>query len=266
MESKRLGLCNKSIFVVPNHIIEQFATEFLQLYPSANILVATKKDFATANRKKFCSRIATGDFDAVIIGHSQFERIPMSIDRQQELIVNQIDDILNAIDEAKRDKAENFTIKQMERTRKSLESKLEKLNSQTRKDDVINFEQLGVDKMFVDEAHNYKNLFLYTKMHNVGGISQTDAQKSSDLYMKCRYLDEITGGRGTVFATGTPVSNSMVELYTMQRYLQYGDLVKMGLENFDNWASIFGETVTAMELNVMKMFDRKNKAEYQKVA
>lgn len=249
MESKRLGLCNKSIFVVPNHIIEQFAAEFLQLYPSANILVATKKDFATANRKKFCSRIATGDFDAVIIGHSQFERIPMSIDRQQELIVNQIDDIINAIDEAKRDKAENFTIKQMERTRKSLESKLEKLNSQTRKDDVINFEQLGVDKMFVDEAHNYKNLFLYTKMHNVGGISQTDAQKSSDLYMKCRYLDEITGGRGTVFATGTPVSNSMVELYTMQRYLQYDDLVKMGLENFDNWASIFGETVTAMELS-----------------
>ena len=249
MESKRLGLCNKSIFVVPNHIIEQFASEFLQLYPSANILVATKKDFTTANRKKFCSRIATGDFDAVIIGHSQFERIPMSIERQQELIENQISDILNAIDEAKRSKAENFTIKQMERTRKALESKLEKLNSQERKDDVINFEQLGVDKLFVDEAHNYKNLFLYTKMHNVGGISQTDAQKSSDLYMKCRYLDEITGGKGIVFATGTPVSNSMVELYTMQRYLQYGDLVNMGLEHFDNWASIFGETVTAMELS-----------------
>ena len=249
MESKRLGLCNKSIFVVPNHIIEQFAAEFLQLYPSANIMVATKKDFATANRKKFCSRIATGDFDAVIIGHSQFEKIPMSIERQRQLIENQIFDILTGIDEAKRSKAENFTIKQMEKTRKALESKLEKLNSQERKDDVINFEQLGVDKLFVDEAHNYKNLFLYTKMHNVGGISQTDAQKSSDLYMKCRYLDEITGGKGIVFATGTPVSNSMVELYTMQRYLQYGDLVKMGLENFDNWASIFGETVTAMELS-----------------
>ena len=249
MESKRLGLCNKSIFVVPNHIIEQFASEFLQLYPSANILVATKKDFTTANRKKFCSRIATGDFDAVIIGHSQFERIPMSLERQQELMEKQISDIVNAIDEAKRSKAENFTIKQMERTRKALESKLEKLNSQDRKDDVINFEQLGVDKLFVDEAHNYKNLFLYTKMHNVGGISQTDAQKSSDLYMKCRYLDEITGSKGIVFATGTPVSNSMVELYTMQRYLQYGDLAKMGLEHFDNWASIFGETVTAMELS-----------------
>ena len=249
MESKRLGLCNKSIFVVPNHIIEQFAAEFLQLYPSANIMVTTKKDFATANRKKFCSRIATGDFDAVIIGHSQFEKIPMSIERQRQLIENQIFDILTGIDEAKRSKAENFTIKQMEKTRKALESKLEKLNSQERKDDVINFEQLGVDKLFVDEAHNYKNLFLYTKMHNVGGISQTDAQKSSDLYMKCRYLDEITGGKGIVFATGTPVSNSMVELYTMQRYLQYGDLVKMGLENFDNWASIFGETVTAMELS-----------------
>ena len=249
MESKRLGLCNKSIFVVPNHIIEQFAAEFLQLYPSANIMVATKKDFATANRKKFCSRIATGDFDAVIIGHSQFEKIPMSIEKQRQLIENQIFDILTGIDEAKRSKAENFTIKQMEKTRKALESKLEKLNSQERKDDVINFEQLGVDKLFVDEAHNYKNLFLYTKMHNVGGISQTDAQKSSDLYMKCRYLDEITGGKGIVFATGTPVSNSMVELYTMQRYLQYGDLVKMGLENFDNWASIFGETVTAMELS-----------------
>lgn len=249
MESKRLGLCNKSIFVVPNHIIEQFAAEFLQLYPSANIMVATKKDFATANRKKFCSRIATGDFDAVIIGHSQFEKIPMSIERQQLLIEKQISDIMVGIAEAKRNKAENFTIKQMEKTRKSLESKLEKLNSQERKDDVINFEQLGIDKIFVDEAHNYKNLFLYTKMHNVGGISQTDAQKSSDLYMKCRYMDEITDGKGVVFATGTPVSNSMVELYTMQRYLQYNDLVKMGLENFDNWASIFGETVTAMELS-----------------
>ena len=249
MESKRLGLCNKSLFVVPNHIIEQFAGEFLQLYPSANILVATKKDFATANRKKFCSRIATGDFDAVIIGHSQFERIPMSAERQQELIENQIADILNAIEEAKRSNAENFTIKQMEKTRKSLQNKLEKLHSQERKDDVINFEQLGIDKIFVDEAHNYKNLFHYTKMHNVGGISQTDAQKSSDLFLKCRYLDEMTGGKGVVFATGTPVSNSMVELYTMQKYLQYSDLAKMGLSEFDNWASIFGETVTAMELS-----------------
>ena len=249
MESKRLGLCNKSVFVVPNHIIEQFASEFLQLYPSANILVATKKDFATANRKKFCSRIATGDFDAVIIGHSQFEKIPMSIERQQQLLEKQILDILNSIDEAKRNKAENFTIKQMEKARKNLLNKLEKLNKQERKDNVINFEQLGIDKIFVDEAHNYKNLFLYTKMHNVGGIGQTDAQKSSDLFMKCQYLDEITGGKGTVFATGTPVSNTMVELYTMQRYLQYSDLVKMGLSNFDDWASIFGETVTAMELS-----------------
>ena len=249
MESKRLGLCNKPIFVVPNHIIEQFASEFLQLYPSANIMVATKKDFATANRKKFCSRIATGDFDAVIIGHSQFEKIPMSIERQQQLLEKQISDILNSIDEAKRNKAENFTIKQMEKARKNLLNKLEKLNNQERKDNVINFEQLGIDKMFVDEAHNYKNLFLYTKMHNVGGIAQTEAQKSSDLFMKCQYLDEITDGRGTVFATGTPVSNSMVELYTMQRYLQYSDLVEMGLVNFDDWASIFGETVTAMELS-----------------
>jgi len=249
MESKRLGLSNKSLFVVPNHIIEQFASEFLQLYPSANIMVATKKDFTAANRKKFCSRIATGDFDAVIIGHSQFERIPMSIERQQILLEDQITSILSAIEDAKRDRAENFTVKQMEKTRKSLEAKIEKLNKQERKDDVVNFEQLGVDKLFVDEAHNYKNLFLYTKMHNVSGIAQTDAQKSSDMFMKCRYLDEITGGKGIVFATGTPVSNSMVELYTMQRYLQYGDLVKLGLENFDNWASIFGETVTTMELN-----------------
>lgn len=249
MESKRLGLSNKSLFVVPNHIIEQFASEFLQLYPSANIMVATKKDFTAANRKKFCSRIATGDFDAVIIGHSQFERIPMSIERQQILLEDQITSILSAIEDAKRDRAENFTVKQMEKTRKSLEAKIEKLNKQERKDDVVNFEQLGVDKLFVDEAHNYKNLFLYTKMHNVSGIAQTDAQKSSDMFMKCRYLDEITGGKGIIFATGTPVSNSMVELYTMQRYLQYGDLVKLGLENFDNWASIFGETVTTMELN-----------------
>ena len=249
MESKRLGLCNKSLFVVPNHIIEQFASEFLQLYPSANIMVATKKDFATANRKKFCSRIATGDFDAVIIGHSQFEKIPMSEERQEHLIRNQINSILDAIDEAKRDKAENFTIKQMEKSKRKLEDRLAKLNKRDRKDDVVTFEQLGVDKLFVDEAHGFKNLFLYTKMHNVGGIAQTEAQKSSDLFMKCRYMDEITGGRGVVFATGTPVSNSMVELYTMQRYLQYDDLVKAGLENFDNWASIFGETITAIELD-----------------
>lgn len=249
MESKRLGLCNKSIFVVPNHIIEQFASEFLQLYPSANIMVATKKDFATANRKKFCSRIATGDFDAVIIGHSQFEKIPMSAERQKILIENQITGILNSIEIAKKNKAENFTIKQMEKTRKGLEARLEKLNEQKRKDDVITFEQLGIDKMFVDEAHNYKNLFLYTKMQNVSGIAKTDAQKSSDMFMKCRYLDEITGGKGVVFATGTPVSNSMVELYTMQKYLQYEKLEKMGLENFDNWASIFGEIVTSLELS-----------------
>ena len=249
MESKRLGLCNKSLFVVPNHIIEQFAAEFLQLYPSANILVATKKDFQTANRKKFCSRIATGDYDAVIIGHSQFEKIPMSIERQREILQKQIDDILIGINEIKMNRGENFTIKQLEKTRKGLENKLEKLNNQERKDDVITFEQLGIDKLFIDEAHNYKNLFLYTKMRNVGGIAQTEAQKSSDLYMKCRYLDEITGGKGTVFATGTPVSNSMVELYTMQRYLQYGTLEKMQLEFFDSWASTFGETVTAIELS-----------------
>ncbi len=248
MESKRLGLCNKSLFVVPNHIIEQFASEFLQLYPSANIMVATKKDFATNNRKKFCSRIATGDYDAVIIGHSQFEKIPISEERQKILIENQISTIISSIEDAKRDKAENFTIKQMEKSKRKLEDKLENLNKRDRKDDVVTFEQLGVDKIFVDEAHGFKNLFLYTKMHNVGGIAQTEAQKSSDLFMKCRYLDEITGGRGIVFATGTPVSNSMVELYTMQRYLQYEDLIKSGLENFDNWASIFGETITAVEL------------------
>lgn len=222
---------------------------FYGLYPSANILVATKKDFTKANRKKFCSRIATGDFDAVIIGHSQFEKIPMSIERQQSLIQNQINSILLSIEDAKRDRAENFTIKQMEKTKKQLEVKLKELNKQNRKDDVIEFEQLGVDKLFVDEAHGYKNLFLYTKMHNVSGIAQTDAQKSSDMFMKCRYLDEITGGKGIVFATGTPVSNSMVELYTMQRYLQYDDLVKLKLENFDQWASTFGETITAMELS-----------------
>ena len=248
MESKRLGLCNKSLFVVPNHIIEQFASEFLQLYPSANILVATKKDFETKNRKKFCSRIATGDYDAVIIGHSQFERIPMSIERQQALLEEQIEDITRGIAEAKGNRGENYTIKQMEKTKRTLETRLEKLNKQERKDDVVTFEELGVDKLFVDEAHNYKNLFLYTKMRNVGGIAQTEAQKSSDLFMKCRYLDEITGGKGTVFATGTPVSNSMAELYTMQRYLQYGELRQNELEHFDNWASTFGETVTAIEL------------------
>ena len=248
MESKRLGLCNKSLFVVPNHIIEQFASEFLQLYPSANILVATKKDFETKNRKKFCSRIATGDFDAVIIGHSQFERIPMSIERQQQLLQEQIDDITRGIADVKSNRGENYTIKQMEKTKRTLETRLEKLNKQERKDDVVTFEELGVDKLFVDEAHNYKNLFLYTKMRNVGGLAQTEAQKSSDLFMKCRYLDEITGGKGTVFATGTPVSNSMAELYTMQRYLQYGELRQNELEHFDNWASTFGETVTAIEL------------------
>ena len=248
MESKRLGLCNKSLFVVPNHIIEQFASEFLQLYPSANILVSTKKDFETKNRKKFCSRIATGEYDAVIIGHSQFEKIPMSIERQKALLEDQINDIINGIDETKRNSGENYTIKQLEKSKRQLETKLTKLNNQSTKDDVVTFEELGIDKLFVDEAHNYKNLFLYTKMRNVGGIAQTEAQKSSDLFMKCRYLDEITGGKGTVFATGTPVSNSMVELYTMQRYLQYDDLKKQGLEHFDNWASTFGETVTAIEL------------------
>ena len=248
MESKRLGLCNKSLFVVPNHIIEQFASEFLDLYPSANILVATKKDFETKNRKKFCSRIATGEFDAIIIGHSQFEKIPMSVERQKAILQEQINDITNGISEEKANKGEYYTIKQLEKTKKSLETRLEKLNKQERKDDVVTFEELGVDKLFVDEAHNYKNLFLYTKMRNVGGIAQTEAQKSTDLFMKCRYLDEITNGKGTVFATGTPVSNSMAELYTMQRYLQYDELKKNELDHFDNWASTFGETVTAIEL------------------
>ena len=266
MESKRLGLCNKSLIVVPNHIIEQFASEFLQLYPSANILVANKKDFETKNRKKFCSRIATGDFDAIIIGHSQFEKIPMSVARQISLLEAQINDITNGIAEEKAKKGEYYTIKQLEKTKRSLESRLAKLNKQERKDDVVTFEELGIDKLFVDEAHNYKNLFLYTKMRNVGGIAQTEAQKSTDLFMKCRYLDEITGGKGTVFATGTPVSNSMAELYTMQRYLQYDDLKKNELEHFDNWASTFGETITAIELKVIKMFDRMYNTKYQKVA
>ena len=248
MESKRLGLCNKSLFVVPNHIIEQFASEFLQLYPSANILVATKKDFETANRKKFCSRIATGEYDAVIIGHSQFEKIPMSVKRQITLLEQQLDDTLKGIQDLKEHNGERFSIKALVRTQKSIEKKLQQLNNADRKDDVITFEELGVDRLFVDEAHYYKNLFLYTKMRNVGGIAQTEAQKSSDLFMKCRYLDEITGGKGIVFATGTPISNSMVELYTMQRYLQYDKLVQSKLQHFDAWASTFGETVTAIEL------------------
>ena len=249
MESKRLGLCTKSLIVVPNHITEQWAAEWLQLYPSANILVATKKDFETKNRKKFCARIATGDYDAIIIGHSQFEKIPMSKERQEIILRRQIDSILDGIREAKRNHAENYSIKQMERTRKSLETRLAKLNDQSRKDDVVTFEQLGVDRIFVDESHFFKNLFLTTKMRNVGGIAQTEAQKSSDLFMKCQYLDEITGGRGVIFATGTPISNSMVELYTIQRYLQYSTLEEMGLLNFDDWAANYGETVTAIELS-----------------
>lgn len=248
MESKRLGLCNKSLFVVPNHIIEQFASEFLQLYPSANILVSTRKDFETANRKKFCSRIATGEYDAVIIGHSQFEKIPMSVARQIQLLEKQIDDITDGVDELKRNRGENFTIKQLVKTRKSLEDKLKKLNDQSRKDDVITFEELGIDRLFIDEAHYYKNLYLYTKMRNVAGIAQTEAQKSSDLFMKCQYLDELTDAKGIIFATGTPISNSMVELYTMQRYLQYSKLLKHNLQHFDAWASTFGETITAIEL------------------
>ncbi|MCB6283476.1 N-6 DNA methylase [Dorea formicigenerans] len=247
-ESKRLGLCNKSLFVVPNHLTEQWATEYLQLYPAANILVATKKDFETKNRKKFCGRIATGDYDAVIIGHSQFEKIPMSIERQRAILEQQLEEITGGIAELKRNRGENFSIKQLEKSKKSIKQKLDKLNDQTKKDDVVTFEELGVDRLFVDESHYYKNLYLYTKMRNVGGIAQTEAQKSSDLFMKCRYLDEITGGRGTVFATGTPISNSMVELYTIQRYLQYNTLVKNGLQHFDAWASTFGETITAVEL------------------
>ena len=248
MESKRLGLCSKSLFVVPNHLTEQWAAEFLQLYPAANILVATKKDFETKNRKRFCGRIATGDYDAIIIGHSQFEKISMSVERQRIIIEQQIDEITDGIRELKENRGENFSIKQLEKSRKSLKVKLQKLNDQSRKDDVVTFEELGVDRLFIDESHYYKNLYLYTKMRNVGGIAQTEAQKSSDLFMKCRYLDEITGGRGTVFATGTPISNSMVELYTIQRYLQYETLVENDLQHFDSWASTFGETVTAYEL------------------
>ena len=247
-ESKRLGLCQKSMFVVPNHLVGQWASEYLRLYPSANILVTTKRDFETGNRKKFCGRIATGDYDAVIIGHSQFEKIPMSIGRQREQLEKQLDDIEHGIDDVQASKGEQFTVKQLMKTRKAIKTKLEKLNDTKRKDTVIDFEQLGVDRLFIDESHFYKNLYLYTKMRNIGGIAQTEAQKSSDLFMKCRYLDEITGNRGTVFATGTPVSNSMVELYSVQRYLQYDTLAQNGLQHFDSWASTFGETVTALEL------------------
>ena len=249
MESKRLGLAQKSLYVVPNHLLEQWGSDFLRLYPGANILVATKKDFEPANRKRFCSRIATGDYDAVIIGHSQFEKIPLSRERQISLLEDQIADITYSIEAAKEEAGQQYTIKQMEKTKKTLKAKLEKLNDQTRKDDVVTFEQLGVDRLFVDESHFYKNLFLYTKMRNVAGISQTDAQKSSDMFMKCRYMDEITGGKGITFATGTPVSNSMTELYTIMRYLQYDTLMNMGMGHFDSWAATFGETVTAIELS-----------------
>ena len=248
MESKRLGLCQKALFVVPNHLTEQWASEFLRLYPSANILVATKKDFERANRQKFCARIATGDYDAVIIGHSQFERIPVSQERQQRLLKEQIQDITEGITELKHNRGEQFSVKQLERTRRQLENRLSKLEAEERKDHVVTFEQLGVDRLFVDEAHMFKNLFLFTKMRNVAGLSATEAQKSSDMFLKCRYMDEITGGRGTVFATGTPVSNSMTELYTMQRYLQYGMLQQKSMSQFDAWASTFGETTTAIEL------------------
>ena len=248
MEAKRLGLCQKSLFVVPNHLTEQWASEFLHLYPNAKLLVARKKDFETANRKKFCARIATGDYDAVIIGHSQFERIPLSFERQERIIQDQIDEIQNAIAELKYSSGEHFTVKQMEKSRKALELKMEKLQASDRKDDVITFEQLGVDRLFVDESHSFKNLFLYTKMRNVAGLSTSEAQKSSDMFGKCRYLDEITGGHGVVFATGTPVSNSMTELYTVMRYLQYNTLQQKQLTHFDCWASTFGETTTAIEL------------------
>lgn len=247
-ESKRLGLCSKSLFVVPNHLTEQWAAEYLQLYPAANLLVATKKDFEARNRKKFCSRIATGDYDAIIIGHSQFEKIPLSVERQQHFLQEQIDELTRGMEEIKAQNDERFTIKQMERSRKALETKLKKLTETGKKDDVVTFEELGVDRLFVDEAHLYKNLFVVTKMRNVAGVGQSESQKASDLFMKCRYLDELTGGKGIVFATGTPISNSMTELYTMQRYLQYGELQRQGLQHFDAWASTFGETVTAIEL------------------
>ena len=248
MEAKRLGLCTKSLFVVPNHLTEQWAAEFLQLYPSANILVATKKDFEAKNRRRFCGRIATGDYDAIIIGHSQFEKIPMSIERQQMILMQQMDEITEGIADLKRNRGDRFSVKQLEKTKRSLKLKLDKLNDQSRKDDTVTFEELGIDRLFIDESHYYKNLYLYTKMRNVGGIAQTEAMKSSDLFMKCRYLDELTGGRGTVFATGTPISNSIVELYTIQRYLQYATLQKYDLQHFDSWAAMYGETVTAIEL------------------
>ena len=248
MESKRLGLCSKSLFVVPNHLTEQWASELLQLYPSANILVATKRDFEQSRRKKFCARIATGDYDAVIIGHSQFEKIPISQARQERLIREQIEEITEGIEELKESSGEHFSIKQLEKTKRGLEARLEKLRAEHRKDDVVTFEELGVDRLFVDEAHSFKNLYLYTKMRNVAGLSVSEAQKSSDMFAKCRYMDEITDGKGVIFATGTPVSNSMTELYTMQRYLQYDQLKEKGLAHFDCWASTFGETTTAIEL------------------
>ena len=248
MESKRLGLCQKSLFVVPNHLTEQWASDFLRLYPGANILAATKKDFEPANRKKFCSRIATGDYDAVIIGHSQFEKIPLSTERQMAMIERQIAEIEMAIEALKAENGERYSIKQMEKTKKSLNTRLSRLNDASRKDNVVTFEQLGVDKLFVDESHNYKNLFLYTKMRNVAGIAQTEAQKSSDMFAKCQYMDELTGGKGITFATGTPISNSMTELYTNMRYLQYNTLQRLGLGHFDSWAASFGETQTAIEL------------------
>ncbi len=248
MESKRLGLCQKSMFVVPNHLTEQWASEFLRLYPSANLLVTTKKDFEAANRKKFCARIATGDYDAIIIGHSQFERIPISKERQARILEEQIDEIETGLSELQHSRGESFTIKQMEKTRKSLQAKLEKLMAEDRKDDVIDFEQLGVDRLFVDESQAYKNLFLYTKMRNVAGLSTAESQRSSDMFAKCRYMDELTGNRGVIFASGTPVSNSMTELYTVMRYLQYSTLRRLGMTHFDCWASTFGETTTAIEL------------------
>ena len=249
MESRRLGLSQKNLYVVPNHLTEQWGADFLRLYPNANVLVATKKDFEPSNRKQFCSRIATGDYDAIVIGHSQFERVPLSPERQKAIIERQIDDITLALADARSEDSRSFTVKQMEKTKKTLEAKLQKLNDQARKDDVVTFEELGVDRLFVDESHFYKNMFLYTKMRNIAGIAQTDAQKSSDMFAKCQYLDELTGGKGVTFATGTPVSNSMVELYTIMRYLQYDTLQKMGLSHFDDWAASFGETVTAIELS-----------------
>ena len=249
MESRRLGLSQKNLYVVPNHLTEQWGADFLRLYPNANVLVATKKDFEPSNRKQFCSRIATGDYDAIVIGHSQFERVPLSPERQKAIVERQIDDITLALADARSEDSRSFTVKQMEKTKKTLEAKLQKLNDQTRKDDVVTFEELGVDRLFVDESHFYKNMFLYTKMRNIAGIAQTDAQKSSDMFAKCQYMDELTGGKGVTFATGTPVSNSMVELYTIMRYLQYDTLQKMGLSHFDDWAASFGETVTAIELS-----------------